>query len=112
MYNLLFSVEIALKFYLSRFLNIDEFENIGHNVYQLIDKVEYVEKSRRLEELKEMLRNFRDKNNRYLHYEHYYDYKYNHKIGNNELIFDFNISEKDRVCIEEVIEWLKNLIQS
>ena len=112
MYNFIFFVEIALKFYLSKFLSIDKFENKRHDIYQLVDMANNQENSVNFEELKEMLKKFKNKNNQNLEYKVYYNYKYNHKIGEQELIFDYNINEKDKNRIEEVVEWIKNHILS
>ena len=106
-YNTCFLVELSLKYYLIRSakLNINEVEGKGHNIVELMR----ISKSIGLDvdELQFLLQKFRNRENHRLDLNNYYNYKYNREIGQDNLIFDFKCSDKEKSNIKEVMEWIK-----
>ncbi len=110
-YNLLFLVELSLKFYLIKYskITLEEIENKGHDIVELIRLSNSI--NPKFTGLGELLNVFKDKNNNCLNFKNYYDYKYNHKKGKEILILDFDIDENEKDNVKEVIEWIKYHMQ-
>lgn len=110
MYNTCFLVELSLKYYLIRNakLNIDEVEGKGHNIVELMRKSKEVGLD--VDELQFLLQKFRNRENHRLDLNNYYNYKYNREIGQDNLIFDFKCSDKEKSNIKEVMEWIKRYV--
>ena len=105
-YNLLFYVEISIKYYLIVVseLNVEEVEKYGHNIYRLIAACKQYDVS--FEKLRFLLNKIKDKSNKKVDLSKYYNYKYNKEIGETPLIFETEISSNERKNVKEVIEWL------
>ena len=114
MYNLFFEVELFLKLYLIRFseLKLEDIENKGHNILNLIELANSIDEKMDFEELKYLLESFKTKENTKLIISKYHNFKYNHEKGNETLIFDFEIDENEKNKIKEVIEWINYYIQN
>ena len=110
MYNLFFGVELFLKFYLIRFskLKLEEIENKGHNIFELIRLINNIDEKSKFVELKYLLQSFETRKNTKLEIQKYHNYKYNHEKGSVTLIFDFEINEIEKNKIKEVIEWINS----
>ncbi len=104
-YNLIFFIEISLKYYLIVVseLNIEDVEKIGHDIYRLIEVSKQYNKM--FEKLKFLLNRIKNGNNK-IDLSKYYNYKYNKEIGIIPLIFDLKINNNEKIIVEEVIEWL------
>jgi len=109
-YNLLFYVEISLKYYLliQSELTITQIENYGHNIPLLINKIK--KKNKSIERLKFLISKIKMKNGKKLDITKYYNYKYNKEMGNAPLIFDFEMNKNEQNMIKEVIEWVSSHI--
>ena len=107
MYNLMFMIEIYLKFYLLKFKSIRDVEKLKHNIYNLIEETKNMEKND-FEELVDLLKRIKNKNNRNVDYNNYYNFKYNHEIEQNDLIFNYECTEKDILSVKDVIEWMNS----
>lgn len=105
-YNLLYYVEISIKYYLivASELNVEEVEKYGHDIYRLIALVKQFNNS--FEKLRFLLDKIKDKSNKKVDLSKYYNYKYNKEIGETPLIFEPEISSNERKNVKEVIEWL------
>ena len=105
-YNLLFYVEISIKYYLiiASELNIEEVEKYGHDIYRLIAIAKQYNAS--FDKLRFLLDKIKDKSNKKVDLSKYYNYKYNKEIGETPLIFEPELSSNERKIIKEVIEWL------
>lgn len=105
-YNLLYYVEISIKYYLivASELNVEEVEKYGHDIYRLIALAKQFNIS--FEKLRFLLDKIKDKSNKKVDLSKYYNYKYNKVIGKTPLIFEPEISSNERKNVKEVIEWL------
>ena len=105
-YNLLYYVEISIKYYLivASELNVEEVEKYGHDIYRLIALAKQFNIS--FEKLRFLLDKIKDKSNKKVDLSKYYNYKYNKEIGETALIFELEISSNERKNVKEVIEWL------
>lgn len=105
-YNLLYYVEISIKYYLivASELNVEEVEKYGHDIYRLISLAKQFNNS--FEKLRFLLEKIKDKSNKKVDLSKYYNYKYNKEIGETPLIFEPEISSNERKNVKEVIEWL------
>lgn len=105
-YNLLYYVEISIKYYLivASELNVEEVEKYGHDIYRLIALAKQFNNS--FEKLRFLLNKIKDKSNIKVDLSKYYNYKYNKEIGETPLIFEPEISGNERKNVKEVIEWL------
>lgn len=105
-YNLLYYVEISIKYYLivASELNVEEVEKYGHDIYRLIALAKQFNNS--FEKLRFLLDKIKDKSNKKVDLSKYYNYKYNKEIGETPLIFEPEISGNERKNVKEVIEWL------
>ena len=105
-YNLLYYVEISIKYYLivASELNVEEVEKYGHDIYRLIALAKQFNIS--FEKLRFLLDKIKDKSNKKVDLSKYYNYKYNKEIGETPLIFEPEISSNERKNVKEVIEWL------
>lgn len=105
-YNLLYYVEISIKYYLIVVseLNVEEVEKYGHDIYRLIALAKQFNNS--FEKLRFLLDKIKDKSNKKVDLSKYYNYKYNKEIGETQLIFEPEISSNERKNVKEVIEWL------
>lgn len=105
-YNLLFYVEISIKYYLIVVseLNVEKVEKYGHNIYRLIAACKQYDVF--FEKLRFLLDKIKDKTNKKVDLSKYYNYKYNKEIGETLLIFESEISSSERKNVKEVIEWL------
>lgn len=105
-YNLLYYVEISIKYYLivASELNVEEVEKYGHDIYRLISLAKQFNNS--FEKLRFLLEKIKDKSNKKVDLSKYYNYKYNKGIGETPLIFEPEISSNERKNVKEVIEWL------
>ena len=105
-YNLLYYVEISIKYYLivASELNVEEVEKYGHDIYRLIALVKQFNNS--FEKLRFLLDKIKDKSNKKVDLSKYYNYKYNKEIGETPLIFEPEINSNERKNVKEVIEWL------
>lgn len=105
-YNLLYYVEISIKYYLivASELNVEEVEKYGHDIYRLISLAKQFNNS--FEKLRFLLEKIKDKSNKKVDLSKYYNYKYNKEIGETPLIFEPEMSSNERKNVKEVIEWL------
>lgn len=105
-YNLLYCVEISIKYYLIVVseLNVEEVEKYGHDIYRLIALAKQFNIS--FEKLRFLLDKIKDKSNQKVDLSKYYNYKYNKAIGETPLIFESEISSNERKNVKEVVEWL------
>lgn len=105
-YNLIFYVEISLKYYLIVIseLNIGEVERYGHDIYRLISKAKQNDAS--FNKLKFLLDKIKDKHNEKVDLSKYYNYKYNKEIGVLPLIFELKMNNDGKNIIKEVIKWI------
>ena len=105
-YNLLFYVEISIKYYLLVMseLNVEEVEKYGHDIYRLLAVAKQFNVS--FEKLRFLLDKLKDKSNKKVDLSKYYNYKYNKEIGETPLIFEPEISSNEKKNVKEVIEWL------
>ena len=105
-YNLLYYVEISIKYYLivASELNVEEVEKYGHDIYRLVAVAKQFNVS--FEKLRFLLDKIKDKSNKKVDLSKYYNYKYNKEIGETPLIFEPEISSNERKNVKEVIEWL------
>ena len=105
-YNLLFYVEISIKYYLvvASELNVEEVEKYGHDIYRLIEAAKQFDVS--FEELRFLLDKIKDKFNKKVNLSKYYHYKYNKEIGETPLIFEPEISSNEMKNVKEVIRWI------
>ena len=112
LYNLFFSVEISLKYFIIRRFkyNIDEIETIGHDISKLIEIAKNVYEIIDFMELEMLLRKIKNKNNKTIELKKYSDFKYNHAKGRLDLIFDSKINENELQTVKEVIVWLEKNI--
>ena len=106
MYNLLFMTEIYLKFFLLNFKNIREIEQFRHNIYNLIESAKNIGTMHDFDELIDLLKRIKNKRNQNLDYNNYYHFKYNHQLAQNDLIFNYECTEREILRIKDVIEWL------
>lgn len=105
-YNLLYYVEISIKYYLivASELNIEEVEKYGHDIYRLVAVAKQFNGS--FEKLRFLLDKIKDKSIKKVDLSKYYNYKYNKEIGEKPLIFEPEISSNERKNVKEGIEWL------
>lgn len=108
LYNLFFLIEIYLKSFLIKYssLSVIEISNIKHNIFNLIENANDVEPKINFNKLKFLIANFKNKNQKGLEIQKYYDFKYNHKKEDDNLIFDYIYSEKELKNIKDVIDWI------
>lgn len=105
-YNLIFYVEISVKYYLiiKSELSIEKIERYGHDIYRLIETCKQYDAS--FEKLRFLLDKIKDKNNKKVDLSKYYNFKYNKGVGELPLIFESKISRNERKIVKEVIEWV------
>lgn len=105
-YNLLYYVEISIKYYLivASELNVEDVEKYGHDIYRLVVVAKQFNVS--FEKLRFLLDKIKDKANKKVDLSKYYNYKYNKEIGETPLIFEPEMSSNERKNVKEVIEWL------
>lgn len=103
-YNLFYYVEICLKLKLALdcLLSLEDIENLGHNIYEMMNKISEIN----FIGFKYILRRLKDKNNQNLNFSKYSDFRYNKSIGTDYLIFDNKFTDNDEKYVRDVIEWL------
>lgn len=110
LYNLLFCVEISLKYYLFLYstLNLTEIEKCGHDMNDLIDEAKKYnyEFSIDIDELEFLLTKFKTKKNKNSNKLAYENFKYNKEKKSNNLIFGYEFNDIERNSINEVLKWL------
>lgn len=105
-YNLLFMIELYLKYYLLDHISIEEIGGLQHRIYDLIEKTKENEFMGDFEELIQMLRRFKRRNGQNVDYNRYYDFRYNHRAGQSDLIFDYELTDREKNIVKDVIKWL------
>lgn len=112
LYNLLFYVEISLKYLLitKSPLSVSEIENKQHCIFNLINCAKEYIKNFRVEKLEKLLKKIDVSNRDNIDCNQYCHYKYNKLKGKENLIFDFELTEKDKNNIKEVVEWINEQI--
>ena len=110
-YNLIFCVELHLKYYLLIMSNINmmQIEQLGHNINDLINLSKNSINSDLFDfdTLYHLLNNFKTQKNKKLDISKYENFRYNKQKKSNNLIFrNYKITQKEKENIREVLEWL------
>lgn len=115
LYNLLYCVEISLKFLMIS-ITLDEKafligNHYGHNIPYLIDDLISSDvKIFHIDKLKFILSKFKNEGKK-LQLQDYANYKYNYSKDSNIVIFEDNtMSDTDIKNVREVIEWVRSHI--
>lgn len=110
-YNLMFCVELYLKYYLliKSNLNIMQIEQLGHNIDNLINKAKNTSKLDFFDfnALNNLLSQFKTHKNKCLSLSEYENFRYNKQKKSENLIFrNYQITQNEKEQIKEVLEWL------
>ncbi len=123
-YNLLFSVELFLKYFLFIYskITINDIDKLGHDINKLLAHVLLQDMENKnnglnyygninFEKLQDLLSKFKTKKGKQIDLSKYANFKYNRDKG---VIFYFNseVNNTHKKIIEEVIKWLNSNIQN
>ena len=112
LFYLFFCIELFLKFYLIKntSYSLKEIAHKGHSFQSLFNEINCIDKSNNMEELEFLIRGFKDKHNNNIDINQYANFKYNHLKKEEKIIFDYEIKQREKKKIEEVMKWIKNYL--
>ena len=110
-HNLFFYIEIRLKLKLlvSSSQSIEDLEKYGHNFNEIIKCLKQCTLIN-FDGFYFILRKIKDKTGNCLDFNKHHHLKYNKELGCNNLIFDLELSNKNKEIIKEVTKWLDSHI--
>ena len=110
LYNLFFLVEIWLKYYLINisYMELKRVEEMGHAITNLMTTV--YRSGMDIEELNELLNKFRNREGNKLDFNIYHHFRYNRKLNQTDLIFEYECVDEEKERVKEVVEWIKQYI--
>ena len=108
MFEIFFLLELFLKLFLltSGNYNLIEIGRYRHNLNMLMCDSEKLEPNY-FDEIKGRLRRIKNKAGNGLNYDEFTHYKYNHMMGKEDLIFEYEMTDCDKTNVKEVMNWIK-----
>lgn len=89
-------------------MDLNKVEEMGHAITNLMKTV--YESGLDIEELNGLLDKFRSKDGNKLDFNIYHHFRYNRRMNQRDLIFEFECIEKEKEKVKEVVEWIKQYI--